>query len=289
MARQSSVTHADLAPRRSVTASLASKTGISITVICILCGLLCFILSLIAEATRSEVTWVATEEKDGKYECEYSGSGRTPLVCAAAAFVGLAGAMVVQHTFMLLAIGNTPPPTYISWDPAAGNPTRVKSLTWQAGFFFLSTWITFAVSEIMLLIGLSVESGHLKKWWDPRDTCLIIQPGVFTAAGVFALATVFLAAGLYASAIRMQWLCEEQAAVRQEILQASAFYVPSSPPGSPPRQPPPLANPETAARNAPVTFPRTLSNKEAGLNDMRDEDAVLEERRRKRTTTTHEP
>jgi len=48
------VTHADLEPRRRKT-DLSSKTGVFLMALTILLGLLCFILCLIAEATRSKV------------------------------------------------------------------------------------------------------------------------------------------------------------------------------------------------------------------------------------------
>ncbi|XP_025636961.1 uncharacterized protein [Arachis hypogaea] len=53
------VTHADLEPRRSRT-DLNSKTGAFLMVLTILLGLLCFILCLIAEATRSQVQFLLT-------------------------------------------------------------------------------------------------------------------------------------------------------------------------------------------------------------------------------------
>ncbi|CAO2832150.1 unnamed protein product [Amaranthus hypochondriacus] len=226
------ITHADLAVKpRGL--HLSSKTGALLTILCILSGLLCFILSLFAEATRSQVTWVLANNKGHKgkdeYECLYSGNGKVPLICASVAFVVLAIAMLVQHSFMLIAISKTSHPVYISWDPQSSRP--MKSLTWQAGAFFLSTWICFAIAEIMLLIGLSVESGHLKDWTTPNSSCLVIREGVFTAAGVFALLSVFLAAGLYATALRIQWLGQHQEIVRQEILEASSLY--ASPPRSP--------------------------------------------------------
>ncbi|KAL2921216.1 Tumor necrosis factor receptor superfamily member 11B [Bienertia sinuspersici] len=146
------VTHADLVPKpRGL--ELSSKTGALLTILCILCGLLCFILSLFAEATRSEVTWMQTNNTNnnnnsnenkkghkgkGEYECVYSGSGKVPLICASVAFVALAIAMLVQHSFMLIAITKTTPPVYVSWDPDSSRP--IKSLTWQAAFFFISTW-----------------------------------------------------------------------------------------------------------------------------------------------------
>lgn len=250
--RARGITHADLAPKPSGL-QLSSKTGALLTILCILCGLLCFILSLFAEATRSEVTWMLINNDDtkkgqkgkGNYECVYSGSGKVPLICASVAFVALAIAMLVQHSFLLVAISKTSPPLYISWDPESSRP--LKSLTWQAGFFFISTWVSFAVGEIMLLIGLSVESGHLNDWSSPKSSCLIIREGVFTAAGVFSLLSVFLAAGLYATALRVQWLGQQQETIRREILEASSMFA------SPPRSP---EHNHTAAQDASTNIVR---------------------------------
>ncbi|KNA04532.1 hypothetical protein SOVF_198860 [Spinacia oleracea] len=238
--RARGVTHADLAPKPQGL-HLSSKAGALLTILCILCGLFCFILSLFAEATRSEVTWMLINNNNnnddakkgqkgkGNYECMYSGSGKVPLICASVAFVALAIAMLVQHSFLLIAMTKTSPPVYVSWDPESSRP--IKSLTWQAGFFFISTWVCFAVGEIMLLIGLSVESGHLKDWASPKSSCLIVREGVFTAAGVFSLLSVFLAAGLYATALRVQWLGQQQETIRRAILEASSIY--ATPPRSP--------------------------------------------------------
>jgi len=81
------------------------------------------------------------------------------------------------------------------------------------------------------LAALGVESGHLKNWWKPRTGCYNIREGLFSAAGVLALTTVFLAAGLYLTALRAQKMVEEVASVRREVLEASALY--ASPPRSP--------------------------------------------------------
>ena len=74
--------------------------------------------------------------KEEKSECFYSGSGKVPLMCAASAFVGLAIAMVLEHTYMLIAISNSTT-GLAALDPDSA-PSR--SLTWQAGFFFVTTW-----------------------------------------------------------------------------------------------------------------------------------------------------
>lgn len=164
--------------------------------------------------------------------CVYSGSGKLPLLCAAGAFFALAIAMVVQHTFLLIAVSKPTSLSLINWDP---DSDFFKTLTWQAGFFFIATWISFAVGEILLLIGLSIESGHLRNWGIPRPSCVTIGEGLFTAAGVFGLVTVFLAAGLYITALRAQKLVEEEEAVRREVLEASALYASATPPRSPRR------------------------------------------------------
>ncbi|RDX61764.1 hypothetical protein CR513_59975, partial [Mucuna pruriens] len=222
------VTHADLEPSRGKT-DLSSKTGVFLMVLTILLGLFCFILCLIAEATRSQVMWMSTAEngKGSKSECIYSGSGKMPLLCAACAFIVLAIAMMVEHTFMLIAISNSSP-ALLTLDPDSAS---VKSLTWQAGFFFITTWICFGVGEILLLSGVSVESGHLKNWSKPKPSCLTIRKGLFSAAGVFALTTVFLASVLYLTALRALRISKEQENVRREVLVTSSLHA------SPPRAP----------------------------------------------------
>ncbi|XP_050217994.1 uncharacterized protein LOC126668833 [Mercurialis annua] len=236
------ITHADLAPAPRAT-DLGSKTAAFLIVLTILSGLFCCVLCLIAEATRSQVVATNGKRNGENYECVYSGSGKTPLLCAAIAFVGLAAAMVVEHLFLLIAISKSPPPALLSWDP---NSPLARTITWQSGFFFVATWVCFAVSEILLLIGVSVESGHLKNWFKPKPSCLIIKQGVFCAAGVLSLVTVFLAAGLYLTALRAQKLSQQHENIRRQILEVSALYA------SPPRSPPHQLN--AAARENPVSI-----------------------------------
>ncbi|KAF2289117.1 hypothetical protein GH714_028994 [Hevea brasiliensis] len=165
------------------------------------------------------------------YECIYSGSGTTPLLGDVVAFVGLAVAMVVEHMYVLIAISRAPPSVLVTWDP---NSAPAKSITWQAGFFYVANWLRFAVGEILLLIGLSVESGHLRNWSRPRPSCLTIKQGLFSAAGVFSLLTVFLASGLYLTALRAQRIFQEHENLQRQIPEASALY--ASPPPSPSHQ-----------------------------------------------------
>ncbi|XP_020225371.1 uncharacterized protein LOC109807261 [Cajanus cajan] len=219
------VTHADLEPSRGKT-DLSSKTGVLLMVLTILLGLLCFTLCLVAEATRSQVTWMSTAENgkgNNKSECAYSGSGKMPLLCAVCAFIALAIAMLVEHTFMLIAVSNSSP-VLLAWDPDSAS---AKSLSWQAGIFFTTTWICFGVGEILLLAGVSVESGHLKNWSKPRSSCLTIRQGLFCAAGVLALTTVFLASALYLTALRAIRISREQENVRREVLMTSSLHASS--------------------------------------------------------------
>ncbi|TKY54204.1 hypothetical protein E2542_SST18610 [Spatholobus suberectus] len=246
--RRMAVTHADLEPRRGKT-DLGSKTGAFLMVLTVLLGLFCFILCLIAEATRSQVTWMSTAEngKGSKSECVYSGSGKMPLLCAACAFVGLAIAMLVEHIYMLIAVSNSSP-ALLTLDPDSAS---AKSFTWQAGFFFTTTWICFAVGEILLLVGVSVESGHLKNWSKPKPSCLAIREGLFSAAGAFALTTVFLASALYLTALRALRISQEQENVQREVLVTSALHA------SPPRAPQPHIT--TLTRESPTTRETPLS------------------------------
>ncbi|XP_031379054.1 uncharacterized protein LOC116194380 [Punica granatum] len=254
------VTHADLEPSRGQT-DLGSKTGAVLVVWTILCGLFSFVLCLIAEATHSQVTWVPagsrTGSQDGEsYECEYSGSGKTPLMCSAGAFLVLATAMVVEHTYMLIAVSKLPPPAMVAyWEPEMGS---ARKLTWQAGFFFITTWVCFAVAEILLLIGLSVESGHLRNWSRPRPNCLVLREGLFCAAGVFALATVFMAAGLYITTLRMQRLFLDQAVFQREMLETSVLY--ASPPRSPPHRIVAVSREGPVGRDEQISDPPPVSS-----------------------------
>ncbi|KAF9607199.1 hypothetical protein IFM89_033406 [Coptis chinensis] len=224
------VTHADLAPGRR-TSDLGSKWGAFLMALSILCGLCCFILCLFAETTRSVATWVLSSTEGGgeRYECLYSGSGKTPLLCSAGAFLSLAIGMVMGHSYVLVAVSKAPPPALIAWNP--DDSRQANSLTWHAALFFVTTWVCFAVGEVLLMIGVGVESGHLIKWSRPRLSCLVVRPGLFLSAGVFGLTTVFLASGLYLTALRALRLSQEEEIVRREVLNTFILY--ASPPRSP--------------------------------------------------------
>ncbi|KAL6526488.1 hypothetical protein OROGR_015578 [Orobanche gracilis] len=223
------VTHDDLT-RSPKISHLGSKTGVSIMIFSILLGLFCFILCLLADTTRSEVKWSATDDhgKGIESKCTFTSSGKLPLVSATTTFFALAIAMAVQHTYLLVAVGRSDSLVEMTWDP---DSAIARTLTWQAGFFFVSTWTSFAVGEILLLIGLSVESGHLKNWSRPRPNCLIIRQGLFTAGGVFGMATVFLASGLYITALRIEMYLQEQLNHTRREVMGAYTTTHASPPG----------------------------------------------------------
>uniref|UniRef100_A0A7N0ZSJ9 Transmembrane protein n=1 Tax=Kalanchoe fedtschenkoi TaxID=63787 RepID=A0A7N0ZSJ9_KALFE len=174
-----------------------------------------------------QVTWESSRTNGEKQtnQCVYSGSGKTPLLFAASAFVILGIAMAVEHGYMLVAVSKTPDSALVAWDP--DSPSS-KSLTWQAAFFFISTWVCFAVGEILLLIGITVESSHLRKWASPSSNCLMIREGLFASAGVIGMSTVFLATGLHLTALRIQRACENQEKLRRQMMEAAMLY--ASPP-----------------------------------------------------------
>ncbi|OIW18401.1 hypothetical protein TanjilG_31541 [Lupinus angustifolius] len=208
------VTHADLEPNSGTTV-LRSKIGTLLMVLLtILLGLFCFILCLIAEVKRSKVTWmnIGENEKGGSSECVYNGSGKMPLLCATCAFVALAIVKIVEHTCLLIAVSKSSP-VLLNLDPDSAS---VKSLTFQAGFFYTTAWICFAVAEILLLLGVLVESGHLKNWSMPRKSCLIIREGIFSSAGVFAVITVFLASGLCLTTLHAQRISQDLENVQRD-------------------------------------------------------------------------
>ncbi|CAA6661985.1 unnamed protein product [Spirodela intermedia] len=202
------VTHDDLTVRQRSDddGAAAGARGLSLIVFCVLCGLLSFILSLAAEATRSEET-----------RCLYTGSGKTPLACGVAAFMALAVGMFTAQVYILIAASPRSSPI-------------PRQLTRQACFFFLATWLSFAVAEVALMVGVSAESAHLGEWRKPRRSCLVVRQGLFAAAGVFALMTVFLAAGLYLTALQAQRMGprdEEEHDTRRRVPLATAPRFPS--------------------------------------------------------------
>lgn len=86
----------------------------------------------------------------------YNGNGKTPLLCGAIAFVGLAVAMVGLHMYLLIAVTASPPLVLVTWDP---DSVSAKTLTFQAAFFFVSTWLVNLLSctiNFMLKVTLKI-------------------------------------------------------------------------------------------------------------------------------------
>lgn len=98
----------------------------------------------------------------------------------------------------------------------------------------------------MLLVALSVESRHLKNWSKPKPSFLVIRQGLFSAAEVFSLLTVFLATGLHLTALQAHRISKDLENTHREILEASTLY--ASPPRSPTNR---MAR---VAREAPATI-----------------------------------
>ena len=102
-----------------------------------------------------------SKEIDDDSQCIYTGSGRTPFLCSAIAFVVLAVAMVVEHMYMLIAVSKAPPQALVAWD---ANSACAKSITRQAGFFFVTTWydqpILLQVLQLSVILTLANYVNH---------------------------------------------------------------------------------------------------------------------------------
>ncbi|KAJ0961149.1 hypothetical protein J5N97_000899 [Dioscorea zingiberensis] len=206
------ITHADLSHRRHWFRS--SKVAHTLVIFSVICGLFSFILCLTAEAARSEVSWmIINRASDDKSDmCTYSGSGKTALLCAVAALVLLGVAMFTEHANMLVTVTSPRPPATVAWTapetPLASHSS--KAFTLQACTLVIATWICFAIAEVLLLVGIGVESGHLSNWTRPRASCPAVRPGMFAAAGIFGLITIFLGVGLYLTALLSQRLDQQE-------------------------------------------------------------------------------
>ncbi|KAG0496373.1 hypothetical protein HPP92_001064 [Vanilla planifolia] len=215
------ITHEDLSIKSYRTAGIGSKLALSLVGLSVFCGLIGFILCLAGEATRSEISWmVLTIQNSGKgYRCYYSSSGKTPLAFALVSFLLFAVAMFAEHAYMLVAITSPSSTTFAPFSAPTNSrmpSPAAKALKWQACFLFLTTWMCFAIAEVLLMIVIGVESGHLYNWTRPRVTCPAVRPGLFATAGVLGLTTVFLGVALYLTALRTQRLHLEEESMRQQ-------------------------------------------------------------------------
>ncbi|KAJ0978580.1 hypothetical protein J5N97_014054 [Dioscorea zingiberensis] len=187
------ITHADLSHRRHWFRS--SKVAHSLVIFSVICGLFSFILCLTAEAARSEVSWmIINRASDDKSDmCTYSGSGKTALLCAVAALVLLGVAMFTEHANMLVTVTSPRPPATVAWTapetPLASRSS--KAFTLQACTLVIATWPPEQLTR-------------------PRASCPAVRPGMFAAAGIFGLVTIFLGVGLYLTALLSQRLDQQE-------------------------------------------------------------------------------
>ncbi|XP_042473150.1 uncharacterized protein LOC122055675 [Zingiber officinale] len=228
------ISHADLSQKTQWRwrSELGSQFALLFVFLSVIAGLVAFVLCLAAEASRSEATWFAlSEEGNGRKSsvCVYDSSGRTPLGCAVTAFLLMAVAMLAEHAYLLVAVDSSskhpfyaswpqsqppPPPSAIPHDPhtPATAAVAATTITRQACCLFLTAWICFAVAEVLLLIGIGVEAGHISNWRKPKPECHVTRPGLFAAAGIFGLISVLLGVGVYLTALQMQRLQQQQQA-----------------------------------------------------------------------------
>lgn len=81
---------------------------------------------------------------------------------------------------------------------------------------------------MLLIIGIALESTHLRRWKDTRNRCSVVRRGSFLAAGLFDLWTVFLATAFYLVVLQMKRVKEGEAAVQREVVEAARFSTPGS-------------------------------------------------------------
>lgn len=204
------VTHDDLSLRKAHDRRAARSGGqiaMGLVGLSVLCGLISFILCLAAEGSRSEVSnyLMTVQGSAGQMDvCFYNSSGRSPLIFAIAAFLLLAVAMFAVHAYMLLPVA-APDSAATAHAVAQDHPrvsTGPNTLPWQTCCLFFVTWICFGLAEVLLMIGIGVESGHVSDWRKPRPVCHRVRPGMFAAAGILGLITVVVGFVVYVTAVQ---------------------------------------------------------------------------------------
>jgi hypothetical protein len=70
--------------------------------------------------------------------------------------------------------------------------------------------ICFGLAEVLLMIGIGIESGHISDWRKPRPVCHRVRPGMFAAAGILGLITVVVGFVVYVTAVQAQRLRGQQ-------------------------------------------------------------------------------
>ncbi|KAJ1254260.1 hypothetical protein BS78_K097900 [Paspalum vaginatum] len=212
------VTHDDLSLRKAQERRAARSSGqvaISLVALSVICGIVAFILCLAAEGSRSEVSYYLMSvggSQDQLDVCVYNGSGHSPLAYAIGAFILLAVAMFAEHGYMLVALAAGPDSAASAGLAVAPDhhssraASTAATLTWQTCCLFFVTWICFGLAEVLLMIGIGVESGHLSDWRKPRPVCHRVRPGMFAAAGILGLITVVVGFVVYITAVQAQRL-----------------------------------------------------------------------------------
>ncbi|ERN16805.1 uncharacterized protein LOC18445132 [Amborella trichopoda] len=192
MATEMAITHADLdSSMRRPSFDPGQVVGIAIVLISILGALSTFFFSLAAELSRSTGKWMlASNPIDGeKVLCVYGGDGKTPSLCALGAFVVLGIAMLVQQAFIISAARNSASSPdgsrpLVAW-MFSSSPS--ESLHYLETLFFGFSWVCFSVAEVLLLIGIVVESNHSRNWRSPKSHCLLFPKGFFLATGILGI------------------------------------------------------------------------------------------------------
>ncbi|TKW12803.1 hypothetical protein SEVIR_5G058800v4 [Setaria viridis] len=218
VAMPAAVTHDDLSLRKAQERRAARSSGqvaVALVALSVICGLVAFILCLAAEGSRSEVSYYLMSvggSQDQLDVCFYNSSGRTALAYAVGAFILLAVAMFAEHAYMLVAVA-VPDSASAGLAVAQDHPRVASSaatLTWQTCCLFFLTWICFGLAEVLLMIGIGIESGHISDWRKPRPVCHRVRPGMFAAAGILGLITVVVGFVVYVTAVQAQRLRGQQ-------------------------------------------------------------------------------
>nr|CAB3476720.1 unnamed protein product [Digitaria exilis] len=193
------VTHDDLSIRKAQERRMArssSQVAIALVALSVICGLVSYyLMSVDGSQNQLDV-------------CFYNSSGRTALAYAVGAFILLAVAMFAEHAYMLVAVA-APESASAGLVVAHDNPrfaSTAATLTWQTCCLFFLTWICFGLAEVLLMIGIGVESGHISDWKKPRPVCHRVRPGMFAAAGILGLITVVVGFVVYVTAVQAQRL-----------------------------------------------------------------------------------
>ncbi|KAG8052753.1 hypothetical protein GUJ93_ZPchr0001g30286 [Zizania palustris] len=247
------VTHDDLSLRKAQDRRAARTSGratVALVALSVLCGIVGFILCLAAEGSRSEVSYYLMSvggAGQGQVDvCFYNSSGRAALAFAITAFLLLAVAMFAEHAYMLLAVA-APDSSAVGLAAVAEGHPRVPAdpatLTWHTFCLFFVTWICFGLAEMLLMIGIGVESGHVNDWRKPRPVCHRVRPGIFAAAGILGLITVVIGFVVYVTALQTQKLGVQHPGGAGGYFVSHAAPHPGVPHGPQPHPPPPPTAP----------------------------------------------